>query len=336
MNFMEKWVRWIALVLVVWLGSGEAARADSCSAAMTDVVFANVSPISGSDYYASGTLTVNCTLTLGVSSALLPNITYCLSLGAGSGGTSGAWRAMASGGARLPYNLYTDSSYAAAAVWGGAAMPANQTPIRETVLAGVLGLGVYTRSYTIYGKIPGSALAGVATSGNGDTVYASSFNADATFTYALSTLVGPPSCTSGTTTTLPFQVRATVVNNCVINASGLAFGSSNLLTDNVRANASLAVQCTANNAYRIALNGGVNGSVAERRMRNPASGETVRYLISATADGATWGDGTAGTAMVTGTGNGALQNLPLYGRVPAQATPSPGDYKDTVTATVYF
>jgi spore coat protein U-like protein len=40
--------------------------------------------------------------------------------------------------------------------------------------------------------------------------------------------------------------------------------------------------------------------------------------------------------MVTGTGSGAPQNLPLYGRVPRQPTPSPGDYKDTVTATVYF
>lgn len=328
--------RLFVLTLVLWLGCGASARADSCSASMTDVVFANVSPISGSDQYASGTLTVNCTLLLGLPSALLPNISYCLSLGAGSGGTAGTWRTMASGAARLPYNLYVDSSYGDAAVWGGAAMPSNQTPIRESVLAALLGLGVYTRSYTIYAKIPGSMLAGVGTSGNGDTVYASSFSGEATFTYNFSTLLGTPSCTTGTTLTVPFQVRATVVNNCVINASNLAFGSNNVLSATVRANAALAVQCTANNAYRIALNGGMNGSVAERRMRNAATGETVRYQISGAPDGPAWGDGTAGTTMVTGTGSGAPQNLPVYGRVPAQATPSPGDYKDTVTATVYF
>ena len=326
----------LALGLVLGLGSGAAHAADSCSARMTDIVFANVSPISGSDYDASGTLTVSCTLALGLPSLLLPNITYCLSLGAGSGGSTGGARTLVAGGARLPYNLYTDSSYAGAAVWGGAAMPANQTPIKETVLAGLLGLGVYTKSYTIYGKIPGSALAGVGTSGDADTVYASSFGADATFTYALSTLLGPPSCTTGTITTVPFQVRATVVNNCVINAGNLSFGNSDVLTGAVRASAALGVQCTANSAYRIALNGGANGSVAERRMRNAATGETVRYLISTTPDGAPWGDGTAGTTMATGTGTGALQSLPLHGRVPAQATPSPGDYKDTVTATVYF
>ena len=330
--------RSLALVLVLFFGAAGAARADSCSASMTDVVFAGVSPISGNDYYASGTLTITCTLQLALQNALAPNLTYCVSLGAGSGGTSGAWRAMGAGAARLPYNLYVDSSYGGAAVWGGAAMPSNLNPIKDTVI-GLVGVGVYTRSYTIYGKIPGSALAGIGTSGNGDTVYTSSFGADATFTYSLTTLLGPPACNTGApaiTAPLPFQVRASIVNNCVINASNLSFGSSNVLAGAVRANAGLAVRCTANNAYRIALNGGVNGSVADRRMRNGVTGETVRYLISATPDGAGWGDGSAGTSMAAGTGNGAVQNLPLYGLVPAQATPSPGDYKDTVTATVYF
>lgn len=334
----KRWPHSLVLILALFFGGAGGARADSCSATMTDVVFAGVSPISGSDYYANGTLTVTCTLRLAQQSALAPNLTFCISLGAGSGGTSGAWRTMTAGTTRLLYNLYVDSSYGGAAVWGGAAMPSNLNPIKDTVL-GLVGLGVYTRSYTIYGKIPGSALAGIGTSGNGDTVYASGFGADATFTYSLTTLLGPPACSTAApavTAPLPFQVRATVVNNCVINASNLSFGSSKLLAGAVRANAALAVQCTANNAYRIALNGGANGSVAERRMRNAATGETVRYLMSASSDGASWGDGTLGTTMVSGTGSGAVQNLPLYGRVPAQPTPSPGDYKDTVTATVVF
>jgi len=40
--------------------------------------------------------------------------------------------------------------------------------------------------------------------------------------------------------------------------------------------------------------------------------------------------------MVTGTGTGAVQSVPIFGSVPKQTTPSPGDYKDTVTATIYF
>jgi spore coat protein U-like protein len=40
--------------------------------------------------------------------------------------------------------------------------------------------------------------------------------------------------------------------------------------------------------------------------------------------------------VVSGTGSGAQQTLSLYGRVPAQRTPAPGDYKDTVTVTLTF
>lgn len=71
-------------------------------------------------------------------------------------------------------------------------------------------------------------------------------------------------------------------------------------------------------------------------MRNAVTGETIRYSISATLDGAPWGDGTAGTATVAGTGTGANQVIRMYGLVPAQTTPSPGEYKDTVMATLYF
>jgi spore coat protein U-like protein len=53
-------------------------------------------------------------------------------------------------------------------------------------------------------------------------------------------------------------------------------------------------------------------------------------------DGPIWGDGANGTGMVSGTGSGSQQTIRLYGRVPAQRTPAPGDYKDTVTATLMF
>ena len=49
-----------------------------------------------------------------------------------------------------------------------------------------------------------------------------------------------------------------------------------------------------------------------------------------------WGDGSAGTTMVTGTGSGAAQIIPVYGVVPVQGTPAPGTYSDTITATISF
>jgi spore coat protein U-like protein len=39
---------------------------------------------------------------------------------------------------------------------------------------------------------------------------------------------------------------------------------------------------------------------------------------------------------VSGTGNGAGQTITIFGRVPAQTTPAPGTYTDTVTVTVTY
>jgi len=328
----------LALAAAIWLLGMGAARADSCSGTMTDIVFANVSPISGADSYASGTLTVSCTwgLLTGIPPQLLfPNAAICVNIGAGSGGIQGQWRTMTGGTGRLPFNLYRDSSYAAAAVWGSPSTPNSPTGLNFNLSAGLLSLGTQTATFTIYGKIPGNALGGVGTVGNADTAFSSDFSGEAIINYAFWSLLSSP-CTAGASATVPFRVRATVVNNCVINASNLSFGASSVLTGAVRANAALSVQCTANNAYRISLNGGMNGTVAARRMRNLATGETVQYALSGTLDGPVWGDGSSGTSMVTGTGTGALQSVPIFGSVPKQTTPSPGDYKDTVTATIYF
>jgi spore coat protein U-like protein len=49
-----------------------------------------------------------------------------------------------------------------------------------------------------------------------------------------------------------------------------------------------------------------------------------------------WGDGSAGSATVSGTGTGAPQTTPVHACVLPQATPSPGNYSDTIIATVSF
>ncbi|HHI81785.1 MAG TPA: spore coat U domain-containing protein, partial [Rhizobiales bacterium] len=48
-----------------------------------------------------------------------------------------------------------------------------------------------------------------------------------------------------------------------------------------------------------------------------------------------WGE-TVTVDTVAGIGNGASQTLTIYGRVPAQTTPAPGTYTDTVTITVTY
>ena len=48
-----------------------------------------------------------------------------------------------------------------------------------------------------------------------------------------------------------------------------------------------------------------------------------------------WGN-TLNTDTVVGSGNGANQNLTVFGRVPNQSTPSAGTYNDTITVTVTY
>lgn len=336
MTSVVRSVRAMLMLLMLWWGCAGLAHADNCSATMTDVVFTNVSPIAGANVDSSGTLKVTCNFSLltGIPPQLLfPNVTYCVFLGVGSGGTTGAYRAMVSGTARLPYNLYVDTTYAPTAVWGGGAM-VNTVPVSGTITT-LLALGGITNTYTISGRIPGSALTAVASGGGGDAAYLSAYSADATLSYAFYNGT-KPACTSGTTTTFSFQVRANVVNDCVVNAGVLNFGPTRVLVQPVRASATLGVQCTNNANFRISLNGGLNGTTAARRLKNAVTGEFIPYKISDTLDGNIWGDGTSGTNPVTAVGTGVQQNLTLYGFVAAQKTPTPGDYKDTVTATIYF
>lgn len=333
-----RWLRILLLLAACALASG-SARADNCTAAMSDIVFGQVSPVDGGDYFANGTLTVTCNWTLlgNLGVLLLPNVNICVNAGAGSGGTSVTTRAMENGSARLAYNLYRDSTYAASSVWGSTAQTGTQ-PI-TTRMGGLLALGALSQTFTVYARIPASALSGVPSSGGADTTYVADFSGHGAIRYAFFGLLAPAAdCKTGASAAFSFKVRATVTNNCYINADTLAFGANNrVLTSAVRTVGTISVQCTANNPYSIALNGGsVSGKPAARRMRNAATGETIGYEISGTLDGPLWGDGTAGTSVVTGTGSGATQSVKMYGRVPAQRTPTPGNYRDTVTATIYF
>jgi spore coat protein U-like protein len=322
-------VRLTAILVAMWLLVPGAARADDCTASMTDVVFSNVNPIAGADVYASGTLTVTCSFTLLTPNTVLPTAAVCVSLG-GAGGT---WRTMTNGSNTLPFNLYVDSSYAAASIWGSASVPG--TSQFKYSGGGVLGIGSASKTYTVYGKIPGSALSSVASAGSGDTLYTASFSGQGLIQYAFSGLV-TPTCTAGGSSNFSFQARAAVVNDCQISVGQLAFGTSRVLNAAVRASTSMNVVCTSGKAYQISLNGGNNASGGLRRMKNVATGETVAYQLSATLDGTGWGDGGSTGAAVGRTGTGSNQAITVYGRVSPQTTPSPGDYKDTVTATLYF
>jgi len=318
--------------LLLLCGAG-AARADSCSVSMPDVNFGSVSPITTSDIVTQAVGTISCTWSLNLSS----NASICVTAGFGGTSVSANPRTMNNGSNLMQYNLYRVGDYAAASIWGGPGVAGATTPFTTTLLApgGILG-GTKTQNFTVYAKIPaGTSLAAVKTVSNGDTVYSALFGGTISYSYYGGTTVSP--CTGANTASFAFTAQATATNNCTITTSPLSFGSPVLLSSAVRSTSTLSVQCVNANGYQIALNGGtVANNVGARAMKNAANADTVSYQLSATLDGPLWGDGTGATTKYTGTGTGALQSITLFGMVPAQGTPSPGNYKDTVTATIYF
>ena len=67
-----------------------------------------------------------------------------------------------------------------------------------------------------------------------------------------------------------------------------------------------------------------------------SGGATINYSLYTDAGRTTvWGN-TVGTDAVSATGNGASQSYTVYGRVPAQTTPAPATYTDTITVTVTY
>jgi spore coat protein U-like protein len=139
-----------------------------------------------------------------------------------------------------------------------------------------------------------------------------------------------------TTATSTFGVTMLITAQCVINSTAtLDLGSSGVINANHDANTPLHIQCTNTTPYTIGLDAGTTtgATVAQRLLVNGAA--TVNYNLYTASNYTTiWGN--AGGALVNSTGNGADQLFTIYGRVPAQTTPAPGTYTDTVTVTVTY
>lgn len=150
-------------------------------------------------------------------------------------------------------------------------------------------------------------------------------------------LVANPAWAQTATTT--FQVQITIQSTCTIDdpaPTNVDFGGQPSSAINVDAIGQLNVNCTPGTDYVIALDDGQNsggGGVGARAMANGA--DLVTYQLYSDAGRTTiWGE-TLGTDTVAGTGTGAVQAYPVYGRVPIASAPA-ASYLDVVTATISF
>ena len=139
--------------------------------------------------------------------------------------------------------------------------------------------------------------------------------------------------TSNFQTTITIQASCTIVS---ISPSTMDFGTQGVLAANVNQQLDITVQCTNTTPYNIGLDAGTGtgATVGVRKLTN--GGSTINYSLYTDAGRATvWGN-TVGTDTVAATGNGAAQSYSVYGRIPAQTTPAPATYTDTITVTVTY
>jgi spore coat protein U-like protein len=138
------------------------------------------------------------------------------------------------------------------------------------------------------------------------------------------------------TATGSFNVQVAIASTCVVtSATNLNFGTQGVLSAAVNQTSTITVTCTNTTPYNIGLNQGVNGSSVTTRQMSSGSA-TINYSLFSNAGMTTnWGQ-TVGTDTVAGTGNGSGQAYTVYGQIPAQTTPAPGTYTDTITVTVTY
>jgi spore coat protein U-like protein len=313
-----------AFIIFSFLMQAVAASAQVCTFSNTGVDFGNVNMIIAQPT-STGTFSASCTGTPG------QQILICANFNAGSGGMhpSGDPRYLTQGASRLEYNLYTNKGKGK--IWGSYLWAPPDRPPSITFKLDKSGNG--SVSQTIFGIIFGGQNATptgtfISTfSGSQSQIdygYSSSFNCSST----LSTRVQ----------IVPFTVRTTNNSTCNVSTTNLDFGTQTDLSTAKLATNSIYITCTPGTAYTIGMSNGTSGatSPALRKMTNATTTDFVGYGIYLDAARTqVWGNGVTG-AMPSTTGNGLAQSFTGYGLVPAQATPTPLDYTDTVIVTITY
>ncbi len=225
---------------------------------------------------------------------------YIIGIGGGSSGNE-ASRTMRSGSNVLNFQIYSDAAHTS---YWGSINPGNNY-VNET------GTGA-NQTFTIYGLVPAGQL--VPPGSYSDSMI--------TFLYQTGLFVF-------------LGASATVVANCTVSASTLAFGNyTGALTNNACA---VTVTCTNTTSFDIGLDAGMatGATVTTRMMTGPSSARLNYALFRDGARTQNWGN-TVGVDTLPGQGNGTPVAYSVFGQLPAGQYVAPGDYTDTVVATITY
>jgi len=259
---------------------------------------AYASGISFGNYYGS-VVDITGTITVTCTSGQAYDI--ALNAGLASGATI-TTRSMQNGSSLLGYQMFSNS--ARTTNWG------NSSSTGWVAGTGTGGAQVYT----IYAQIPAGATGALETYTDSPTASISG--------------------TGITTATAQFSVTATIVKDCTVSATNLAFGNYTGAVNN--STSTVSVTCTNGTTYTVGLSPGLatGATVTNRSMQNGSA--LLHYgLYSNSGHTTNWGN-TSATNWVTGTGSGSAQTHTVYGQIPAAQYVTPGSYTDTITVSVAY
>ncbi|HEU4651258.1 MAG TPA: spore coat U domain-containing protein, partial [Croceibacterium sp.] len=264
----------------------------------------------GTAQTTTGTVNYSCTN----YDTFARTVNLCLGVGTSSYPGTVTQPALQLNGNALNYNLYRDSGYSQ--IWNtnspitrSITIPANQTA---------------TGTFTYYARIGAGQTVPVG------TYTGQLFNTRLGFVNA-GTCQANVSDQSGVEFTI--NVSATVAAGCTLGTLGkIDFGSQPGLFTRADAAGSVQVTCPLSRAWTLKFDGGRNASAGTRRMRS-STGAYVPYGIyrDANRSNAIAIDGTIG-----GTGTGAVQTTPVYGRTQPASPPPIGTYQDFIVVTLSF
>ena len=292
-------MRRLTLVLLILLIGGLRLTAQgSCRISNTQAIF--FQNYSSATIQATGQVQFKCT----------SGTAYAIGLSAGTTAGATVTNRMIyrnSDAATLGYQLFSNASYTTN--WGNSA-----------ATSWVTGIGTGNdQNVTVYAQIPGAEA--FFTNSNGTN---------------FSDMITATISGNFTTDARTLQVTLQQVSpGCGIGANSLDFGvySGAVLT----ATTTLQVACTTGTTYNVGLNAGTasGATVTTRKMNGPA-GATLNYqLFKNFGRTVNWGN-TVGTDTMLGIGNNAIQNLTVYGQIPAAQSAAIGSYTDTIVATLTY
>lgn len=127
-------------------------------------------------------------------------------------------------------------------------------------------------------------------------------------------------------------------DHCQLNVQPVNFGFYDIFSPvSTDTFAGLTVNCAVGTLYRVSFSPGLysNGQFNNRRMLGSNGRDYLRYnLFLEPAHVTLWGDGTAGSSIISRISTTVPDVLPVYGRISPLQMVSPGEYRDSIIVTV--